>query len=193
MATKSIDDRTTPSRIADRRVRKTRRQLRETLVSLVLEHGWDAVSVKDVCDRADIGRSTFYVHFVDKEDLLFSAFDELHGLLVERANEPPVPFAFAEALVAHASENVRLYRALLGRKSGHAMQRCFRETVARLIAGELEHLGVPPDGLGIVTQFLTGGFAEMLLAWLDRPSRIERGVLAAKFRDFALGAVRAAR
>lgn len=45
----------------DRRVRKTRRLLHEALVTLILERGWDAVSVRDVCERADVGRSTFYV------------------------------------------------------------------------------------------------------------------------------------
>lgn len=184
MPTKALADR------PDRRVRKTRKQLRDTLVSLVLARGWDAVSVKDVCDGADIGRSTFYVHFVDKEDLLFSAFEDLHGLLVQHLREPPVPFEFAEALVGHARENVRLYRALLGRKSGQVMQRRFRETVARLIAGELPRLGVAADDVPLAAQFLTGGFAEMLLAWLDKPSRIDAATLAARFRAFALGSVR---
>ena len=61
----------------DRRVRKTRRALRESLFSLVAERGWDSVSVQHVCERADVGRSTFYTHFADREDLLLSGFDDL--------------------------------------------------------------------------------------------------------------------
>ena len=65
----------------DRRVLRTRRQLRTALINLILERGWDAVSVSDVCARADVGRSTFYAHFADKEELLFSGFEELHATL----------------------------------------------------------------------------------------------------------------
>src|SRR5687768_13088670 len=69
---------TTP---VDPRVVRTRRQLRDALVASILERGWEAVSVTDVCERAEIGRSTFYVHFADKEELLLSGFDELHAAL----------------------------------------------------------------------------------------------------------------
>src|SRR4051794_19225734 len=115
--------RTTARNDVDRRVRKTKTQLRDALVALVLERGWDAVSVKDVCERADVGRSTFYVHFVDKEDLLLSGFDDLHKELRDHHATRETPFGFAEPLIAHARENLKLYRALIGRKSGQAVQR----------------------------------------------------------------------
>ena len=54
----------------DRRVRKTRRALSRALIELVLEKGYEDVSVQDILDRADIGRSTFYAHFESKEMLL---------------------------------------------------------------------------------------------------------------------------
>ena len=54
----------------DRRVRKTRKALRDALVELTLEKGYAAVTVGDIADRADVGRTTFYAHFTDKEDLL---------------------------------------------------------------------------------------------------------------------------
>jgi AcrR family transcriptional regulator len=179
--------------VADRRVRKTRAQLRDALVSLVLARGWEAVSVKDVCERADLGRSTFYVHFVDKEDLLFSGFDDLHRSLLEPLDGSSQPFHFAEALIAHAHDNVRLYRALLGKKSGQVMQRRFRETVGSVVEAELAELGVANDQRAHLRQFIAGGFIEMLLAWIDQPKRVGSDVLAAQFRRFALGVIDAAR
>lgn len=184
---------TTEPPITDRRVRKTRVQLRDALVSLVLERGWEGVSVKDVCERADLGRSTFYVHFVDKEDLLLSGFDDLHRALSDVADGPVQPLRFAEALVAHAQDNVRLYRALIGRKSGQVMQRRFRETVGTVVDGELARLGVAPDDRGHLRQFIVGGFVEMLLTWLDHRTHVNSATLAARFRRFALGAIDAAR
>ena len=65
----------------DRRVRRTRRALRDALLELTLERGWDEVNVLDVCERADVARSTFYTHFADKEELLLSGFDDLRAAL----------------------------------------------------------------------------------------------------------------
>jgi AcrR family transcriptional regulator len=61
----------------DRRVGKTRKALREALTDLILERGYESVTVQDLIDRADVGRSTFYAHFIDKDDLLMSIFAEL--------------------------------------------------------------------------------------------------------------------
>jgi AcrR family transcriptional regulator len=171
----------------DRRVRRTKKQLRDALVNLVLERGWDAVSVIDVCARADVGRSTFYTHFVDKEDLLLSGFDDLHAALGEKRLEVVGSFGFVEDLVDHAREHVRLFRALVGRKSGQSVQRRFRDVVTRLCEAELEALGVEEHA--VVARYVSGGFVEMLVAWLDRPARMDARALTAMFRELTLGAV----
>lgn len=54
----------------DRRTRKTRQLLRDTLLTLLKEKHYDNISVQDIIERADVARSTFYVHYVDKDDLL---------------------------------------------------------------------------------------------------------------------------
>ena len=61
----------------DRRVGKTRRALKEALTDLILEQGYESVTVQDVIDRADVGRSTFYAHFLDKDDLLMAILADL--------------------------------------------------------------------------------------------------------------------
>ena len=57
-------------RKSDRRPQRTRRQLSRALVGLITEKRFDDITVQNVIDRADVGRSTFYTHFRDKEDLL---------------------------------------------------------------------------------------------------------------------------
>ena len=64
----------------DRRVRRTRAALREALLALMTEKGYEAVTVQDLIDRADIGRSTFYSHFTDKTDLLHDMLTEMRTL-----------------------------------------------------------------------------------------------------------------
>ena len=56
-------------RKADRRSHRTKRSLSEALVDLIKEKRFDEITVQNVIDRAEVGRSTFYSHFRDKEDL----------------------------------------------------------------------------------------------------------------------------
>ena len=60
----------------DRRVRRTRRRLKEALLGLIQERPYEAVTVQNIIDRADVGRSTFYSHFRSKEELLFDGFGQ---------------------------------------------------------------------------------------------------------------------
>ena len=60
----------------DARVRRTRDALGDALVELMQEKPFDSITVQDVLDRAQVGRSTFYSHFTDKDDLLMSDADE---------------------------------------------------------------------------------------------------------------------
>jgi AcrR family transcriptional regulator len=71
------------ARKVDRRVQRTQDLLREALLSLIREKGFDALSVQDIIDRANVGRATFYAHFDNKQDLLLSGFDGLRESLKE--------------------------------------------------------------------------------------------------------------
>jgi AcrR family transcriptional regulator len=176
----------------DRRVRKTRRVLHEALVTLILERGWDAVSVRDVCEKADVGRSTFYVHFADKENLLLSGFDELHQVMEQVRTSAKVPFGFLGPLAAHAAENGRLVQALLGRQSGQRVQWRFRDVLASLVEAELKALKVPKAARPLLTHFIAGGASELLLRWLDHPQGVSADKLAAELQKLANAVVRAA-
>src|SRR6516162_298042 len=67
--------------VKDRRVQKTRALLHEALGSLIREKPYDEIAVKEILDRANVGRSTFYMHFQDKDDLLASGlYEVLQGL-----------------------------------------------------------------------------------------------------------------
>lgn len=61
----------------DRRIIKSRRLMREALVSLMNEKSYDSITVKEITDRADLNRATFYLHFSDKDDLLFQANEDI--------------------------------------------------------------------------------------------------------------------
>ena len=178
-----------PTPSVDRRVRRTRSQLRDALVTLTLERGWDAVSVKDVCERADIGRSTFYVHFADKEELLLSGFDELHAALDHEWQGQAAPFAFVPSLIEHARGHLRLFRAMIGKHSGQAIQRRFRDVLTRLVEADLTRLGVDAARLRWVARYISGGFVEMLMVWLERPASLDANGLITMFQQMTAGAL----
>jgi len=63
----------------DRRIQKTQRALREALTSLIGEKPYDDIAVKEILDRSNVGRSTFYMHFRDKDELLLSGIHDIIG------------------------------------------------------------------------------------------------------------------
>ena len=65
------------ARHGDRRVQRTRGLLRGALASLIHEKAYDAIAVKEILARANVGRSTFYAHFRDKDELLDSGINEM--------------------------------------------------------------------------------------------------------------------
>ena len=159
--------------------------------ALILERGWDKVSVRDVCDKADIGRSTFYVHFADKENLLLSGFDELHLAMEQIRTSAKVPFGFLGPLAAHAAENARLVQALFGRQSGQSVQWRFRDVLESSVEAELKLLRVAKAARPLMTRFIAGGAAEVLMSWLDQPQGSSAEKLATELRRLALAVMEA--
>lgn len=175
----------------DRRVQRTHRELHEALITLIIERGWDKVSVQEICDRADVGRSTFYVHFADKEELLLSGFDHLHASMDAVRGAAKGKFAFAEALIEHAQENLRLFRAVVGKRSGQMVLRRFRDVVVRLVDADLQTLKLGDEERALVARYIGGGFVEILTNWLDRPSRADPKIVASTFVRLTRGVLSA--
>jgi len=176
-------------------VLRTRAVLRDALITLVGESGWDAITVQDICDRAKVGRSTFYTHFADKEDLLVSGFDDLRKLI--EGLRPPVQrgdvaLGFASPLIEHAYENQRLFRALVGKRSGLVAIRRFRELVTGLTEGELKDV-VPGPHLAAVVHYTTGAFVELVTWWLDSARQLRPDEIDSIFQQLTMRVVTAAR
>src|SRR5579859_2392360 len=104
----------------DRRVRRSRESLHKALISLALEKHYDSITVQEVLDRADVGRSTFYTHFHGLEELLISGTQELrktlHAALENQrksAKRHENVIAFSRAMFEHAYGYRNVYFALL--------------------------------------------------------------------------------
>lgn len=153
----------------DRRVRRTHNALRQALVALIIERGWDGFSVQDLCDRADVGRSTFYLHFADKEEVVAGAFAdlgrELRAQLASSASARPL--AFSRGLFDHAQEHLQVFRALVGRRSSHLVQGKMRQLVTDLVREDVARLlpaGRRREG---TAAFLAGALFDLLIWSLE--------------------------
>jgi AcrR family transcriptional regulator len=165
----------------DRRVNRTRTALREALITLILERGWDETSVQDVCDRGDIGRSTFYTHFVDKEDLLVSGFDEVRRTIraLGGNDSEQKPLAFVRGMAEHVNENRSLFRAIVGKRSGQAVQKRFQQLLLDLVQEDLARVATAGPRLDATVHFVSGALFQMFIWWVDsrnsfRPTDVAR-------------------
>jgi AcrR family transcriptional regulator len=162
------------SQPADRRVERTRSALREALIALMQERGWDEIDVQTLCARADVGRSTFYQHFPNKEELLKASFAGLRSALLagESATQGAGPLAFVPGLIAHVHQMQVLFRALLVRRSGHYVQERFRELLLEMILADTP---APRRSWQAVARAhcLAGALFELLVWWLgsNRPHK----------------------
>lgn len=181
--------------ISDRRVRRTRRSLRNALVELILEKGYDRITVQDIIDRADIGRSTFYAHFTDKDDLLLSGLEEFGAAFEDHLNRhfasrsDPSP---ALPVFQHSYENRDVYRALAGKRGADVLREGLRRQVTEAMT---RHLGefVPADDPAlsreVAVEFMISALLGLLAWWLDHDMPYTPEEMAAMYMRLVLQGV----
>lgn len=160
----------------DRRVRRTRELLRNALLALILEQGYDRITVQDILDRADVGRSTFYAHYRDKDDLLHSGFEDIRAALAaETAGDTGGDRAeFLQPLLAvfrHVERHRPYWRAMAGKGGLDLIVRILRESVADIVHTHfrVQFAGVRPDDTQVEAgaQYVIGACMGLLTWWVD--------------------------
>lgn len=159
----------------DARVRRTRDALGDALVALMQEKPFDTIKVQDVLDRARVGRSTFYSHFSDKDDLLMSDVDEFYervamGLSARGENSDRV-FPVRE-FFSHIAEAKRFVNALSSSGKMQENMELAREHFARGIERRLAEV---PRGESILAAERAaiafahaGALLSLMTWWIDR-------------------------
>jgi len=155
----------------DRRVQRTRKLLQDALMALIVEQGYEAVTVQDIIDRANVGRSTFYDHFLDKQALLLSGFEQLRAFLSQQ--RPAVTAAgelrmgFSLPMFEHACSYRPVYRAMIGKQSGAMVGKQIQQLLTDLVRDECAALApcdATPVAIEIIVQYTVSAFMG-LLAW----------------------------
>ena len=156
----------------DRRVARSRRALKEALTDLILERGYESVTVQDVIDRADVGRSTFYAHFLDKDALLMAILADLEMPAPDASLwQPDDPaFGWTLELFRHFGSGKRLFKAVASSQSGALARRETTRRLEDLARAELSRLqaGKKLDAfrLETVVRVLVGTFIGFMDWWM---------------------------
>jgi len=164
----------------ERRRLQTRKLLIQATLQLVLEKGFDAISIQDITDRADLGRGTFYIHFKDKEEVVWTAFKDLFQELEQNAhkqlnrNMPQVEYYGLVNIFRHAENNRDLYRVMFGGQGSAMLTARAQDFLANVFLYDIRNAPQPPEvnfniPEEIEAQILTGLISRLLYWWLESP------------------------
>jgi len=154
----------------DRRIRKTRQQLGDALVSLILEMGYDSITIKDITDRADVAHATFYRHYRDKDELLTHRLEEVVQEIEGLTREPSLQDAEGYLIFKHAEENSALYRILLSSPGTTRVRKRIQETIALNIlktCTPLQSSRNPLISPQVAANHMAGSMLLLIEWWLD--------------------------
>ena len=163
----------------DRRQQKTRAAIFQAFIELLARKSYTRITVQEIIDLANVGRTTFYAHFETKDDLLKALCETLFGHIISSAadcvhthglysdgNAPESVFCH---LLQHLQENDHNILDLLSCESSEIFLRYFKDSLNELIQtqfvkqGKIGGTDIPQDFL---INHISGSFVEMVLWWV---------------------------
>jgi AcrR family transcriptional regulator len=179
----------------DRRSQRTYQLVNAAMMQLLLEKGYESITVQNILDRANIGRSTFYTHYFDKADVLESIAEQMLSGFSQQVQQAEAGRGIIPslALFRHVQQEHRLFQVLLrGQgeevvfKAGQAiLSRTIEQTLTALCVGKQ----IPRMPLNVVAQHLAGAFLNLLKWWLEAEMPYPPEQMDAMFQQLALPGV----
>jgi AcrR family transcriptional regulator len=168
----------------DRRAGRTRELLQKALIELIAEHGYDAITIQDIADRANLGRTTFYLHYNSKDELFMSCHEAIvsqfhlglfHPLSRKELLSPEIPPEMTSAY-QHLEEGRALLYPIFEGKDSQLILRQIRERNGREIEANLRAIFAEGDStipLDMLANYLAGAQIALMQWWLEkrRPHR----------------------
>ena len=187
----------------DRRVQRTRELLQKALIDLISERGYDAVTIQDIVDRANVARTTFYVHYSSKDDLFISCHEVIvtefqsgplypHPLSREELLSSEVPPGMIAAYRHLEEARSRLYPIFQG-KDGSLILRRIRDWSAQEIEANLRVAFADSDAaiaFELLATYLAGAQIALLQWWLEKRQPYTAEKLAHTFHRLQRAAIR---
>lgn len=160
---------------------RTRRQLEEATLRLLMEKGYDPITIQDIVDEADLGRGTFYLHFRDKEEAVWSIIQKgmqesdalAHQLAQQAPNQVNIKTGFIN-MFHHIDKNRELFRIMLGSRGHNVITLKVQDWLAKDLEKEMvtNFAPKPTNGvpLSITSQIVTGAVTRLAIWWLETPN-----------------------
>ena len=174
----------------DRRILRTRDRLGDALITLIQEKPFDQVTVQEVLDRAGVGRSTFYLHYRDKDDLFLSdaeEFLEAMAMALTRHKDKSQRVAPVAEFFGHVAQGKKLYQALVESGRIHDFYDLARGHFARGIEQRLRGSGrgasLAAAERSARSHALAGNMMSLLQWWLDRGAKESPQQMDEMFHD----------
>lgn len=180
------------ARKKDARIRRTQQRLGMALMELILDKPLDSVTVQQVLDRASVGRSTFYFHFRDKNDLLLSQLEmflETMSTMLSAKKEASHRLAPVTEMFEHIAGQKKIYRALADSGRLHDFFDLAQGYFARGIEQRLKETDQQAKASGVEPAVLGVGLAGTLLSlfrwWMDTNTKIPAAKMDELFHQIA--------
>jgi AcrR family transcriptional regulator len=188
------------SKKLDPRIIRTRHLLRNALMELITERDFDTITIRDITERATLNHATFYLHYKNKEELLFYGLEEMYAELAA-AVPPPTeesvknldnPRQSTLKLFQHIADNRVFYRAVFGPKGVSQFRGQVRRYLAEIIGkrigivtaqqGNRQHLP-----LEFIADYLAGAYLGVIESWLESEMPQDIETLADNFTQLTVG------
>jgi AcrR family transcriptional regulator len=181
----------------DRRVQRTRQLLQHALVELIAERSYDTVAIQDIAERANLGRTTFYLHFKSKDELLVSLHEVFvpefyFGPMTREELLSPDPSSGLVALYQHfQGARTHFYHILQG-KDGALILRGLRDRSAQAIEDSLRAAFAEDDSaipFNLLANYLAGSQIALLVWWSEKRQPYTPEYLAQTFHRLQRAAI----
>ncbi|UWZ85385.1 TetR/AcrR family transcriptional regulator [Occallatibacter riparius] len=155
-------------------MQRTLNDLRQALLRLMVERGYEPLTVQDILDRAGVGRATFYQHFRGKDDLLRRSLEPLREHLLEEwkraaaeAGEGGAPLGFVLPFLRHVDSQRALYRATVGRESWAIVHREIKRMLTEFAAESAKGMRARSLVTEAAPQYVAGALMNVVVWWLE--------------------------
>jgi len=170
----------------DRRVRRTQRLLGEALMSLILEKGYDPITIKDITERADVAYVTFFRNFKSKDELLIHRMGEELSVLRSRIEGAAREVQHLDTetregflIFEYVRENGALYRALLSSQGALQARKRITDLIATIFLRTCKPLQgnkmIPAE---IAANHIAASLVALLEWWLEHDARYSSEAMA---------------
>lgn len=163
----------------DRRIQRTKNLLREAILALVVEVGYENLTVEQITEYANLGRTTFYLHYKDKYDLLIDSLNQVQNTLFAEIYAPENLEKWRKEgidprkrIFSHAAENASMYKLLFTDQVSGVVFSKFRQHLAlrleSIIQSIQEHRQItPPIPNPVSSSYVSGALLGLLIWWLE--------------------------